>query len=107
VSRRGARGPAGSEAQRGRGPVALPVPGKKGERRKDRLRFLEGDVDLPAVAAVPSEGGAVEALRLFISKQEAKLEGFGTPDVSDGLDELVSAEFVQRRLSTLNFSGGL
>jgi hypothetical protein len=30
---------------------------------------------------VPSESGAVEALRLFISKQEAKLVGFGKADV--------------------------
>lgn len=30
---------------------------------------------------MPSERGAGEALRLFISKQEAELEGFGKADV--------------------------
>jgi hypothetical protein len=71
------------------------------------LRFLETDIDLPAVAAVPSESGAWEAFGLFVSEQEAQLEGFCKPDVlklggrREGFGEVAaierSAETVVRR----------
>jgi hypothetical protein len=61
--------------------AALSVGGQRNQRGEDGLSFLEADADLSAVAAMPAERGAMEALRFLISKQEAKLEGFRKADV--------------------------